>query len=236
MKTLVVIPTYNERENLAGLVEHILALPVSVDVLVVDDNSPDGTGQLADQLAADRPNRVFVLHRPSKNGLGTAYFDGFQWGLKHRYDALCEMDADGSHDPADLPDLIGAVEDGADLAIGSRRVRGGRIVGWNAWRHLMSWGANTISRLLLRLKTKDVTAGFRCIRADLIRRVLTAVPAAGGYAFQEESLFMFERSGARIFETPVVFVDRRKGSSKLGRQEIKEFFQTIVRLAGQRRR
>ena len=234
MKVLVAIPTYNERENLTELVERLLGLPVLVDILIVDDNSPDGTGQLADRLAADRPEQVFVIHRPAKSGLGTAYLDGFRWGLERGYQALCQMDADGSHNPADLPRLIGALENGSDLAIGSRRVRGGRIVGWNAWRHLMSWGANTISRLLLRLKTKDVTAGFRCLRADLVRRLLQAAPAAGGYAFQEETLFLAERGGARVIELPVVFVDRRQGASKLGQQEIKEFFRTVIKLTGRR--
>jgi dolichol-phosphate mannosyltransferase len=230
MKTLVVIPTYNEAENLAGLVERILALTPPGDILVVDDGSPDGTGQLADSLAQTHRGRLTAMHRSGKRGLGSAYIAGFRWGLDHAYEALCQIDADGSHDPEDLPRLWEAVRLGADLAIGSRRVAGGRIVGWNWWRHLMSWGAMTLSRMLLRLQTCDVTAGFRCYRAATARLLLDRQPAAGGYAFQEESLFLVERSGAQISEIPVTFRDRERGASKLGRADIKEFFRVLWRL------
>lgn len=230
MKTLVIIPTYNEVENLEAIVAETLRQQPPVYVLIVDDASPDGTGALADQLAADQPGRVFVRHRAGKLGLGSAYVAGFRWGLDRGYDAVCEMDADGSHDPNDLPRLLAAVTAGADLAIGSRRIAGGRITGWNWWRHLMSWGAMTVSRWLLRLKTKDVTAGFRCYHAATARLLLDREPAAGGYAFQEESLYLVERSGAKVIEIPVTFHDRERGASKLGRSDIKEFFRVLWQL------
>ncbi len=231
MRTLVVIPTYNERENIESIVAGILALGMrDLAVLVVDDASPDGTGRLADNLSRNHPESVFVLHRPAKSGLGSAYLDGFRWAMRRDFEAVCEMDADGSHDPLVLPLLIGAVEKGADLAIGSRRVRGGGIVGWGPHRHLMSWGAMTFSRFLLGLKTKDITAGFRCYRRAVIERLLRLPIASGGYAFQEETVFYCERLGFRIVEIPIVFRDRLQGGSKLAFREVPAFFSTIMRL------
>lgn len=234
MKTLVVIPTYNEIENLETVVTKILGLnEPGLELLVVDDNSPDGTGALADHLAA-ADVRVHVLHRAEKNGLGGAYLAGFAWGRARDYDVLCEMDADGSHNPADLPRLLQAVADGADLAIGSRRVKGGHVVGWGPHRHVMSWGAATLSRLALGLKTHDITAGFRAYRATVIDQLLAAGVKSNGYAFQEETVFLCERAGRRIVEVPVIFVDRRLGKSKLSPKEARAFFATIVKLRRQR--
>lgn len=231
MRTLVIIPTYNERENIESIVAGILALSLKdVRVLIVDDASPDGTGRLADNLAMNHPDVVSVLHRPAKSGLGSAYLDGFRIAMKNGFDAACEMDADGSHDPSVLPLLIGAVEKGADLAIGSRRVRGGGIVGWGPHRHLMSWGAMAFSRLLLGLKTADITAGFRCYRRAVLERLLRLPIASGGYAFQEETVFYCERLGFRIVEIPIIFRDRLQGGSKLAFREVPAFFSTILRL------
>jgi len=231
MKTLIIIPTYNEKENLETVVSGIFRLsPPDVSVLVVDDGSPDGTGRLADELAARFRDRLFVLHRPGKLGLGTAYLEGFKFGLDRGFEALCEMDADGSHDPAALGQLLAAAAAGADVAIGSRRVPGGRIVGWGPYRHLMSWGAMTFSRLALGLKTRDVTAGFRCYRAQAVQALLRLPIASNGYAFQEETIFYCEKMGFRIVEIPVVFRDRLLGGSKLSRREIVAFFTIIGRL------
>src|SRR5512142_2276400 len=188
MKSLVVIPTYNERENVETIVLAVLAAGgEGTDVLVVDDASPDGTGALADALAETHPGRVSVLHRQGKLGLGSAYLEGFRLGLGRGYDAVCEMDADGSHDPSALPLLLAEAERGADVAIGSRRVAGGQVVGWGPHRHLMSGGAMALSRLALGLRTKDVTSGFRCYRADVARALLSMPIRSNGYAFQEET-------------------------------------------------
>lgn len=231
MKTLVVIPTYDERENLEPLVERLMRLSeIKADVLIVDDASPDGTGAIADALTTRHYGRVSVLHRAAKSGLGSAYIEGFGWALKRGYDAVCEMDADGSHDAADLPRLVHEVEGGADLAIGSRRVAGGRIEGWAPWRHLMSLSAMMLARLALGLKTMDVTAGFRCLDRRAAELLLHSGPLSPGYAFQEESLSVIEKAGMKVMEVPVVFRDRASGISKLGWPEIAEFLRMVARM------
>jgi dolichol-phosphate mannosyltransferase len=235
MKTLVIIPTYNESETLPGLVATLLELGIpDLFVLVVDDNSPDRTGDLADRLAQQHPNRISVIHRPGKQGLGRAYIEGFAWGRERGFEVLCQMDADFSHDPHDLPRLLLEVETDADLAIGSRRVRGGRIIGWGVHRHLMSWGASVVSRLLLGLGTRDVTAGFRAYRAGATDRLLAADVQSNGYAFQEETIFITEKSGCVVREVPVVFRDRELGESKLSPKEAAAFFATLWRLRRRR--
>ncbi len=231
MKTLVVIPTYNERENIETIVTSILQSGLAgVSVLVVDDASPDGTGRLVDEMAANHPGRLFVMHRPAKSGLGSAYLDGFRYGLERGFEALCEMDADGSHDPAALALLIAAVEKDADVAIGSRRVRGGRVTGWGPHRHLMSWGAMTFAKIALGLSTNDVTSGFRCYRAPVAAAVLRLPIASSGYAFQEETIYYCEKMGFHVREIPIVFRDRTRGASKLSFKEVPAFFRTIFRL------
>ncbi len=231
MKTLVIIPTYNEKENLELIVSGIFSLNLpDLSILVVDDASPDGTGDIADGLAGRYPGKLHVLHRAGKLGLGTAYLEGFRFALARGFEAACEMDADGSHDPEALRQLVAAVAGGADLAIGSRRVSGGRISGWGPHRHLMSWGAMTLSRLALGLKTRDVTAGFRCYGARAVEALLRLPIASNGYAFQEETLYYCEKLGFRIVEIPVVFKDRVRGGSKLSKREIIAFFTTISRL------
>jgi glycosyltransferase involved in cell wall biosynthesis len=228
MKTLVVIPTYNEKENLENIVERVLGLGVSgLAILVVDDASPDGTGAAADRLVERHPGQVSVLHRQGKLGLGSAYIDGFRLGLERGFEAVCEMDADGSHEPASLKELIAAVESGHDVAIGSRRVPGGRTEGWGAHRNLMSRAAMSLTRLALGLKTHDVTAGFRCFSAAALRELLKLPIRSSGYAFQEEMIFYCERLGLRIKEIPIVFRDRKLGRSKLTSAEVRKFF-TII--------
>lgn len=228
MRTLVIVPTYNERENIETVVASFLeATSAEAAVLIVDDSSPDGTGELANVLSMHHPDRVFVLHRKGKLGLGSAYLAGFRYALDRGYDAVCEMDADGSHDPHALPRLIALVEKGADLAIGSRRVPGGNVVGWGPHRHMMSGGAMTIARWALGLKTRDVTSGFRCYRATLAAELLAQPIASNGYAFQEETLFYAERLGFKVVETPIVFRDRLHGQSKLSMREVVQFFSLI---------
>jgi len=231
MKVLAIIPTYNEKENLEPLVERLMRLSdIKADVLIVDDASPDGTGEIADALTTRHYGRVSVLHRAAKSGLGSAYLEGFGWALKRGYDAVCEMDADGSHDAADLSRLVREVEGGADLAIGSRRVAGGRIEGWTPWRHLMSLSAMMLARTALGLKTMDVTAGFRCLNRRAAELLLHSGPLSPGYAFQEESLSVIEKAGMKVVEVPVVFRDRASGISKLGWPEIAEFLRMIARM------
>src|SRR3989344_7979878 len=169
MRTLIVIPTYNESENIKPLVKEIFFLGVSgLEVLIIDDSSTDGTGQLAEELTSILP--VKVIHRPGKQGLGTAYLLGFAYAIEHGFEVVFEMDADFSHNPSDIPKLLAGIAQGYDLVLGSRRVNGGKIVGWSWHRHLASWGANTLSCLCLRLKTKDVTAGFRAYLVSALKK------------------------------------------------------------------
>ncbi|MBI4142319.1 polyprenol monophosphomannose synthase, partial [Candidatus Uhrbacteria bacterium] len=283
MRTTIVIPTYNERENLRPLVERIAALRIpDCTILVVDDASPDGTGTLADALAHAYPLRV--LHRLQKEGLGAAYVAGFTRALADGADVIVQMDADESHDPGEIPGMIALLApvslrgrsrsnpgllvttvhigrdcfvasaprndtgEGADLVIGSRRVRGGRIIGWGLHRRLSSRAAQVFARLVLGFRTKDITSGFRVWRADALARVLdqkrdrkrgqtllrkgsdpvsdSSLTPAAGYAFQEEMLYRAEQTGLRIIEHPITFRDRERGRSKLGWRDILGFFHT----------
>ena len=226
----VVIPTYNERANLAALVGRLFKLELPLSVLVVDDASPDGTGRLAEELARRYAGKFFVLHRASKFGLGSAYREGFACAMARGASVVGEMDADLSHNPEDLPRLWQKLAAGAEVVVGSRRVRGGKIKGWSWRRHLMSWGANAVARLILGLKTHDVTAGFRLYQVKVLQRVPWRQVKSEGYAWQEEILFLLERAKANIAEVPVVFNDRSHGKSKLRARDIKEFFVTLTRL------
>ena len=214
-RALVVVPTYNERDNLEALVASV-ATHIVADVLVVDDDSPDGTGQLADRLTAERPN-LHVLHREKKEGIGRAYRDGFRWGLERGgYDLIFEMDADFSHAPWDLPRLAAAATD-ADLVIGSRYVAGGDTTGWDEWRRRLSRAGNRYARLWLGGRLADMTAGFRCYRSDVLRRIDLDAVTTDGYAFQIEMAWRVRRAGGGVREIPVHFVDRRAGQSKMSR-------------------
>lgn len=230
MRTLVVIPTYNERENLERLVSRLLALEAAVSVCVVDDASPDGTGALADALHTQHPQRVHVIHREKKLGIGSAYLDGFRYGLARGFEALCEMDGDGSHDPDDLPRLLRALEKGADAAVGSRRVAGGGVEGWGVARRLMSALATAFARATLGLATRDATSGFRAYAHHAAERLVDARFASRGYAFQEEALYRLEHAGLVVAEVPITFRDRQRGASKLGWREVAEFAHVLARL------
>jgi dolichol-phosphate mannosyltransferase len=212
MSVLVIIPTYNERENIVDIVHAVRSH--GYDVLVVDDDSPDGTGRLADELAAS-DDHVHVLHRDTKAGLGPAYTAGFEMALRLGAEILCEMDADFSHDPDDLPRLVAAVHDGADLAIGSRYVHGGGSEGWPWYRSLLSRGGNRYAGLVLGIDVRDATAGFRAFRDTTIRKIDPASCQASGYGFQVEMAWRTQRAGLRIDELPITFRDRARGSSKM---------------------
>ena len=217
---LVVVPTYNERENLPQIVPRILAIDSRLQVLVVDDNSPDGTGRFADELAAADP-RVHVLHRQAKQGLGRAYLAGFRWALERDYNWIFEMDADFSHDPRYLADLIAKVSD-ADLVLGSRYASGVNVINWPMSRLLLSWFANKYVRWITGLPLTDATGGFKCFR----REVLEAIPLdrvrSNGYAFQIEMSYRAWKKGFKLAEVPIVFVDRVEGQSKMNKRIVRE--------------
>ena len=224
----VVLPTYNERENLEPLVASLQSLPLALHIIVVDDNSPDGTGALADELSRLHPD-VEVIHRSGKLGLGTAYAAGFDLALASGFDLICTMDADFSHDPCYLPALI----EGSrrhDLMIGSRYVPGGGVVNWGWTRKLLSWGANTVAHLALGLKARDCTAGFRCYRRRVLETVDPASIRANGYSYLIEMLYNVQRAGFTMGETPIIFADRRLGQSKISQDEIYRAMRTVARL------
>jgi dolichol-phosphate mannosyltransferase len=220
---LVIIPTYNEIENLERIVERLLAAVPAVHALVVDDASPDGTGELADKLAAGEP-RVHVLHRDEKEGLGPAYVAGFSWGRARGFDVLVEMDADGSHAPEQLPDLLAALERGADLALGSRYVPGGRVVDWPLHRLLLSRAGNTYVRWALRLPLRDATGGYRAFRRAVLERIDYAAVASQGYCFQVDLALRAYDAGFRVVEVPITFVERERGTSKMSGSIVREAF------------
>lgn len=226
-RTLVVIPTYNELLNLSPILERTLTANPDVDVLVVDDDSPDGTGNLADELAAD-DTRIHVLHRTSKEGLGAAYRAGFAWALERGYDRVVEMDADGSHHPEQLPSLL-AVLDGADVAVGSRWVRDGRTEGWPLRRQLLSRGGSLYARILLGIPHRDITGGYRAYTAQALRTIDYATVTSAGYCFQVELLWRAHTRGLRIREVPITFTERVNGESKMHPGIIREAVTNIAR-------
>ncbi|MFJ4480420.1 polyprenol monophosphomannose synthase [Streptomyces xanthochromogenes] len=212
-KALVIIPTYNEAENIEPIVARVRAAVPEAHVLVADDNSPDGTGKLADELAA-QDDQVHVLHRKGKEGLGAAYLAGFRWGIEHDYGVLVEMDADGSHQPEELPRLLTALK-GADLVLGSRWVPGGRIVNWPKYREYISRGGSTYSRLLLGVPIRDVTGGFRAFRRETLEGLGLDEVASAGYCFQVDLARRAVSSGFHVVEVPITFVERERGDSKM---------------------
>lgn len=219
-RVLVVVPTYNERVNLPEIVPVILRQDPRIDVLVVDDNSPDGTGEIADQLAAAEP-RVSVLHRTAKQGLGKAYLAGFTWALERNYDLICETDADFSHDPKFLPALFTAAEE-ADLVIGSRYKAGVNVLNWPISRLLLSLGANLYARVITGLPLTDSTAGFKCFRRAVLEAIDFGRVRSNGYAFQIEMNYRAWRKGFRLAEVPIVFTDRMEGQSKMNKRIVRE--------------
>ncbi|KJK54790.1 polyprenol monophosphomannose synthase [Saccharothrix sp. ST-888] len=217
---LVIIPTYNEVENVERIVSRVRAAVPEVHVLVADDNSPDGTGDLADKIAAE-DDHVHVLHRKGKEGLGAAYLAGFRWGIDNGYDVLVEMDADGSHQPEELPRLLTALR-GADLVLGSRWVPGGKIVNWPKSRVLLSRGGSTYSRLMLDVPLRDVTGGYRAFRKETLLGLGMDQVASAGYCFQVDLAWRAVKAGFKVTEVPITFIERELGASKMSRNIVLE--------------
>lgn len=230
---LVIIPTYNERENLPTVLSRLHRALPTAHVLVVDDGSPDGTGQLADQLAAD-DERIQVLHRTEKAGLGAAYIAGFRWGLARQYATLVEMDADGSHAPEDLPRILDALR-GKDLVIGSRYVPGGKVVNWPKRREILSRGGNLYSKLALGVKVNDITAGYRAYRRTVLEKLDLDAIASHGYCFQIDLAWRTVRAGFSVAEVPITFTEREIGESKMSGSIVREAVLKVGRWGARRR-
>ncbi len=217
MKTLVVLPTYNEAQNLAPMMEQLLALEIEdLNVLIIDDNSQDGTGQIADKLRDAHPERVWVIHRAGKMGLGTAYITGFAWALQHGAESVIQMDADFSHSPAYLPKFVSRMND-YDVVVGSRYVPGGKLdPRWSGWRHFLSKWANSVwVHFVLGTQVRDATAGFKCWSRRALEKIPLEQVRSNGYIFQVEMAYLSEKYGLRILEWPIFFEDRRIGKSKM---------------------
>ena len=220
-RVLVIIPTYNEAKNLPQIVPAILRQDPRIEILVVDDNSPDGTGDLADRMSQAKP-RVHVLHRLAKEGLGRAYLAGFRWALDNGFQAIFEMDADFSHDPAFLPEFLKAAEEGADLVLGSRYATGVNVINWPISRLLLSLGANLYARMVTGLPLTDSTGGFKCFRREVLEAIALDRVRSNGYAFQIEMSFRAWRKGFRLVEIPIIFHDRVEGQSKMSKRIVRE--------------
>lgn len=236
MCNLVIIPTYNEKDNIKSLIEKIIEIEkknnLNLDILVVDDNSPDGTGKLVDKIS-QKNKKINLLNRKNKQGLGKAYIAGFKWALYEKYERIISMDADFSHNPKYLSHLIKYSEK-YDVVIGSRYIKGGGIKGWELFRYLNSWGANFITRFLLGLKPKDVTAGFKCYSRKFLEFIDFNSIISSGYAFQVEMINLAAKGGFTIYETPIIFIDRRVGQSKIS-GELKRSAKVVFQLAWQRK-
>ena len=219
-RVLVVIPTYNEADNIRIIVDRVRQATPAVDILIADDNSPDGTGAIADELAAADP-AVQVMHRAGKQGLGAAYIAGFHWGIERGYDAVVEMDADGSHQPEQLPLLLDALAE-ADAVIGSRYVRGGKVVNWPVSRQLISKIGNLYVRVVLGMPVRDATAGYRTYRMPVLDKIELEKAASQGYCFQVEGSWRSHKSGCRLVEVPITFVERERGQSKMSSKIVRE--------------
>jgi dolichol-phosphate mannosyltransferase len=219
-RVLVIVPTYNEADNLRSIVERLRSAVPGAHILVADDNSPDGTGRIADELAAADPG-VHVLHRPAKLGLGKAYLAGFAWAKEHDYDAVVEMDADGSHSPEELPKLLDALRS-ADVVFGSRWVSGGRVVDWPLHRLALSRGANLYTRLALGMPIRDATGGFRAYRLPVLDKIEVETVASQGYCFQVDLAWRAYRHQFRLAEVPITFADRQRGASKMSSSIVRE--------------
>lgn len=227
-RTLIIVPTYNEKDNLPPLVERVMNLPVAVDLLVVDDNSPDGTGRIADDLSKLH-SRLHVLHRKEKDGLGRAYIAGFKWALEKGYDLVFEMDGDFSHDPADIPAFIRAAQD-ADLVLGSRYTRGIRVINWPLNRLLLSMGAAFYVRAITGMPFADPTGGYKCFRRRTLESIDLDAVRSNGYSFQVEMTHKAWRQGLRVVEVPIIFTDRFQGNSKMSFRIVREALWMVWRL------
>jgi len=233
-ETVIIVPTYNERDNLAPLVERLLALPVAVDLLVVDDNSPDGTGQLADDLAREH-SQIHVLHRPAKAGLGRAYCAGFAWALERGYEFIFEMDGDLSHNPNDIPLFLKAAQEEADLVLGSRYCNGIRVINWPLRRLMLSLSAAKYVQLITGMPFTDPTGGFKCFRRRTLQSLQLDDVHSSGYSFQIEMTHKVWRQGLRILEVPIIFTDRFQGTSKMSPKIVREALRITWKMLFQNR-
>ncbi|HPA99991.1 MAG TPA: polyprenol monophosphomannose synthase [Candidatus Marinimicrobia bacterium] len=221
MKSLVIIPTYNEKDNIRTVIERLQALPIELDILIIDDNSPDGTADIVRELQADDPH-IFMINRPAKLGLGTAYITGFRWALERDYEYILEMDADLSHNPDDVPRLIQECENGYDLVIGSRYCNGVNVINWPIKRLLLSYGANKYTRMITRMPIMDATAGFKCYRREALAAINLDRVKSSGYSFQIEMHFRVWDAGFKIKEIPIIFIERSEGLSKMSKNIVWE--------------
>ena len=221
MKSLVIIPTYNEKDNIRTVIERLQALPIELDILIIDDNSPDGTADIVRELQADDPH-IFMINRPAKLGLGTAYITGFRWALERDYEYILEMDADLSHNPDDVPRLIQECENGYDLVIGSRYCNGVNVINWPIKRLLLSYGANKYTRMITRMPIMDATAGFKCYRREALAAINLDRVKSSGYSFQIEMHFRVWNAGFKIKEIPIIFIERSEGLSKMSKNIVWE--------------
>ncbi|MDX1951657.1 MAG: polyprenol monophosphomannose synthase [Verrucomicrobiota bacterium] len=226
--TIIIVPTYNERENLPVVVDRLMSLPVAVNLLIVDDNSPDGTGKLADEFAAQNP-RIHVLHRSEKNGLGRAYCAGFAWALERHYEFIFEMDGDLSHNPSDIPAFLHAAEN-ADLVLGSRYANGIRVINWPLDRLMLSLGAAKYVQIITGMPFTDPTGGYKCFRRKTLQLIDPQAIRSNGYSFQIEMTHKVWRQGLRVAEVPIIFTDRFHGSSKMSGKIVREALFMVWRL------
>jgi len=234
LENLVIIPTYNEKENISRILECIYALPDAFDVLVIDDGSPDGTAAIVQSLITRYPSRLFLEQRTHKQGLGTAYIHGFKWAMQRSYQYIFEMDADFSHDPHDLSRLYLACRDGgADVAVGSRYVKGGKTENWPWDRNILSYGASIYVRLITRLPVKDATAGFVCYKRKVLEAIRLDEIQFWGYAFQIEMKFAAWKLGFNVVEVPITFTDRKEGQSKMSKGIVKEGILGVLKIQWQ---
>ena len=233
MKKIVLIPTYNEKENITAILHAVLGLSSDFHVLIIDDNSPDGTASIVESLMGKFLHRLFLLKRPGKQGLGTAYILGFKWALDHNYDYIFEMDADFSHNPNDLDRLLQACEKGADVAIGSRYVKGGETENWPIDRKIYSLGGSAYTRIITGMPIKDPTAGFVCYKNEVLANINLDAIKFIGYAFQIEMKFAAWKLGYKIKEVPITFVDRKIGTSKMSKGIIKEAMLGVLNMQWQ---
>jgi len=230
MKTAISIATYNEKDNIEKLIRQIFGLAINnLSVIVVDDNSPDGTADIVSDLKTQFPD-LYLIRRPGKLGYGSAHIAGFKKGLDWGADIIVSMDADFSHQPEKIIELVRAIESGADVAVGSRKIKGGEIIGWNLWRKFASGGAMLLSKAILGIKTNDLTSGFRAYHRLVFDKISLDAIGSNGYSFLEELIYLVERAGLMVVEVPITFVDRQHGRSKLSKREIIKFFITIFKI------
>jgi len=229
MKTLVIIPTYNEKENIREIIDKILNLGIKLDILVVDDNSPDGTHQIVREIS-EKDKRVNLLLRKKKEGLGVAYREGFKWSIEKGYELIIHLDADFSHNPEEIPNFIKKINEGYDVVVGSRYLNGVTVVNWPLKRLLLSYFANLYARIVTGLKIKDLTSGYKAFRKEVLENIPWKEISAGGYGFQIETVFYPFMMGYKVCEIPIIFIERRKGKSKMSKKIVYEAFFLVLKL------